>query len=42
MPHGFLALVGAIKAAAQALDASGLFLSECLQASHQTPIYLPR
>jgi epsilon-lactone hydrolase len=42
MPHGFVALVGAIKAAAQALDASGLFLSECLQASHQTPIYLPR
>ena len=36
MPHGFVAIIGAVKAAAQALDASGLFLSERLQAPHQT------
>src|ERR1700704_4312489 len=28
MPHGFVAIIGAVKAAAQALDASGLFLTE--------------
>jgi acetyl esterase/lipase len=32
MPHGFPALVGAVKASAQALDAIGLFLTERLQA----------
>ena len=32
MPHGFPALIGAIKASAQALDAIGLFLEERLQA----------
>jgi len=36
MPHGFVAIIGAVKAAAQALDASGLFLSERLHAPHQT------
>ena len=32
MPHGFPALIGAVKASAQALDAIGLFLTERLQA----------
>jgi acetyl esterase/lipase len=32
MPHGFPAIIGAIKASAQALDAIGLFLTERLQA----------
>jgi acetyl esterase/lipase len=32
MPHGFVASIGAVKAAAQALDAIGLFLTERLQA----------
>jgi monoterpene epsilon-lactone hydrolase len=32
MPHGFPASIGKIKAAAQALDAIGLFLTESLQA----------
>jgi acetyl esterase/lipase len=36
MPHGFVAIIGAVKAAAQALDASGRFLAERLQAPHQT------
>jgi acetyl esterase/lipase len=31
MPHGFVANVGRVKAAAQALDAIGTFLSERLQ-----------
>ena len=31
MPHGFVAIIGAVKAAAQALDATGLFLTERLQ-----------
>ena len=31
MPHGFVATIGAVKAAAQALDATGLFLTERLQ-----------
>jgi acetyl esterase/lipase len=31
MPHGFVATIGAVKAAAEALDASGLFLTERLQ-----------
>jgi epsilon-lactone hydrolase len=39
MPHGFVAIIGGVKAAGQALDASGLFLTERLQAAHQT---LPR
>src|SRR5580692_2998420 len=30
MPHGFVAPIGAVKAATQALDASGLFLTERL------------
>jgi len=34
MPHGFPAIIGAIKASAQALDATGLFLTERLQAYH--------
>jgi epsilon-lactone hydrolase len=34
MPHGFVAVIGRVKAAAQALDASGLFLTERLQAPH--------
>jgi len=32
MPHGFPANVGRVKAAAQALDAIGVFLTEKLQA----------
>jgi|ERR1700704_5910777 acetyl esterase/lipase len=32
MPHGFPAIIGAIKASTQALDAIGLFLTERLQA----------
>jgi epsilon-lactone hydrolase len=32
MPHGFAAIIGTIKASAQALDAIGLFLTERLQA----------
>jgi len=32
MPHGFPALIGAVKASAQALDAMGLFLTERLKA----------
>jgi monoterpene epsilon-lactone hydrolase len=32
MPHGFPAIIGAVKASAQALDAIGLFLTERLQA----------
>jgi epsilon-lactone hydrolase len=36
MPHGFVAIIGGVKAAAQALDASGLFLAEILQAAHST------
>ena len=32
MPHGFAAIIGAVKASAQALDAIGLFLTERLQA----------
>jgi monoterpene epsilon-lactone hydrolase len=32
MPHGFPAIIGAVKASAQALDAIGLFLRERLQA----------
>ena len=31
MPDGFVAIIGAVKAAAQALDATGLFLTERLQ-----------
>jgi monoterpene epsilon-lactone hydrolase len=31
MPHGFVATIGAVKAAARALDATGLFLTERLQ-----------
>jgi monoterpene epsilon-lactone hydrolase len=31
MPHGFPASIGKLKAAAQALDAVGVFLSERLQ-----------
>jgi monoterpene epsilon-lactone hydrolase len=34
MPHGFVAIIGAIKAAEQALDESGRFLTERLQATH--------
>jgi monoterpene epsilon-lactone hydrolase len=34
MPHGFPAIVGAVKASAQVLDAIGLFLTERLQASN--------
>jgi epsilon-lactone hydrolase len=32
MPHGFVASIGALKAAALALDAIGMFLSERLRA----------
>ena len=32
MPHGFAAIIGAVKASAQSLDAIGLFLSERLKA----------
>jgi epsilon-lactone hydrolase len=35
MPHGFVAMIGAIKASAQALDAMGLFVAERLQAGRQ-------
>jgi len=35
MPHGFVAIIGAIKASAQALDAMGLFVAERLQAGRQ-------
>ena len=35
MPHGFPAIIGAIKASAQALDAIGLFLTERLQAGRK-------
>jgi monoterpene epsilon-lactone hydrolase len=34
MPHGFGAIIGAVKAAVQALDASGEFLADRLQAPH--------
>jgi acetyl esterase/lipase len=34
MPHGFAALIGPIKASAQALDAMGVFLTERLQAGN--------
>jgi acetyl esterase/lipase len=34
MPHGFPAIIGALKAAAQALDAIGLFLTDRLQPSN--------
>ena len=34
MPHGFVAGIGKLKAAAQALEAIGLFLSERLTAAH--------
>jgi acetyl esterase/lipase len=37
MPHGFPASIGRLKAAAQALDAIGLFLTERLQASGVQP-----
>jgi hypothetical protein len=32
MPHGFAAIIGAIKASALSLDAVGLFLTERLRA----------
>jgi monoterpene epsilon-lactone hydrolase len=32
MPHGFVAIIGTVKASAQALNAIGLFLTERLQA----------
>jgi monoterpene epsilon-lactone hydrolase len=35
MPHGFAAIVGAIKASSQALDAMGLFVAARLQAGRQ-------
>ena len=35
MPHGFVAIIAAIKASAQALDAMGLFVAERLQAGRQ-------
>ena len=37
MPHGFIAGIGSIKAAAQSLDAIGLFLKERLQVDHPSP-----
>jgi monoterpene epsilon-lactone hydrolase len=36
MPHGFPAIIGPLKASAQALDAISLFLTERLQAPHHT------
>jgi monoterpene epsilon-lactone hydrolase len=38
MPHGFPAIIGPIKASAQALDAIGLFLTERLQAGIRHPL----
>jgi epsilon-lactone hydrolase len=38
MPHGFPAIIGPIKASAQALDAIGLFLTERLQAGIRRPL----
>jgi acetyl esterase/lipase len=38
MPHGFPAIIGTIKASAQALDAIGLFLTERLQAGIRHPL----
>ena len=38
MPHGFPAMIGPIKASAQALDAIGLFLTERLQAGIRHPL----
>jgi acetyl esterase/lipase len=38
MPHGFPAIIGPIKASAQALDAIGLFLTESLQAGIRHPL----
>jgi acetyl esterase/lipase len=35
MPHGFPAIIGTVKASAQALDAIGLFLTDRLQAGRQ-------
>jgi monoterpene epsilon-lactone hydrolase len=32
MPHGFAAIIGTVKASAEALDAIGMFLTERLQA----------
>jgi monoterpene epsilon-lactone hydrolase len=34
MPHGFVASIGTLKASAQALDATGLFLTQRLQATN--------
>jgi acetyl esterase/lipase len=36
MPHGFPASIGRLKAAEQALDAIGIFLTERLQPTHKT------
>jgi monoterpene epsilon-lactone hydrolase len=36
MPHGFPAIIGTIKASAQALDAIGLFLTESLEEGHRS------
>jgi monoterpene epsilon-lactone hydrolase len=41
MPHGFVASIGTLKAAAQALDAIGLFLTERLQASNRVGAFQP-
>jgi monoterpene epsilon-lactone hydrolase len=38
MPHGFPAIIGPIKASAQALDAIGLFLTQRLQADIRDPL----
>jgi monoterpene epsilon-lactone hydrolase len=38
MPHGFPAIIGPIKASAQALDAIGMFLTERLQAGIRHPL----
>jgi acetyl esterase/lipase len=38
MPHGFPAIIGPIKASAQALDAIGTFLTERLQADIRNPL----
>jgi len=38
MPHGFPAIIGMVKASAQALDAIGTFLAERLQADIRHPL----
>jgi acetyl esterase/lipase len=36
MPHGFVAIIGMVKAATLALDATGTFLAERLQTDRST------